>query len=173
MDAAGESCQHGPAVCYQDESAAGSRANAHGMMGIQLTIFVTSFLAATIVPFYSEFAVGGAIAAGADPMLTLLCASAGNTLGAVVNWLIGRYLLHFQDRRWFPVKQAHLARAQGWFQRYGQWSLLLAWLPVGGDPLTFVAGIMRVRLVPFVLLVGAGKTARYAVLIYIVERAAG
>jgi len=131
------------------------------MMGIQLTIFVTSFLAATILPFYSEFAVGGAIAAGADPMLTLLCASAGNTLGAVVNWLIGRYLLHFQDRRWFPVKQAHLARAQGWFQRYGQWSLLLAWLPVGGD------------LVPFVLLVGAGKTARYAVLIYIVERAAG
>jgi membrane protein YqaA with SNARE-associated domain len=138
--------------------------------GIQLTIFVTSFLAATIVPFYSEFAVGGAIAAGADPLLTLVSASTGNTLGAAVNWVVGRYLLHYQDRRWFPVKQAHLARAQAWFQRYGVWSLLLAWLPVGGDPLTFVAGIMRVRFTLFVLLVGAGKTARYAVLIYVVER---
>lgn len=140
------------------------------MMGIQLTIFVTSFLAATILPFYSEFAVGGAIAAGADPLLTLVSASVGNTLGAVVNWVIGRYLLRFQDRRWFPVKQSQLARAQAWYQRYGVWSLLLAWLPVGGDPLTFVAGIMRVRFTLFVLLVGAGKTARYAVLIYLVER---
>ncbi len=142
------------------------------MLSVQLSIALTSFLAATIVPFYSEFAVGGAIAAGEDPLLTLFSASAGNTAGAVVNWLLGRYLLHFQDRRWFPVRPAQLARAQAWFQRYGVWSLLLAWLPVGGDPLTFVAGIMRVRLWLFVLLVGIGKTARYAVVIYLVGAAA-
>ncbi len=142
------------------------------MLSIQVTILVSSFLAATVLPFYSEFAVGGAVAAGADPLLTLATASTGNTAGAVVNWVLGRYLLHFQDRRWFPVKQQHLARAQAWFQRYGVWSLLLAWLPVGGDPLTFVAGIMRVRLAVFIVLVAAGKTARYAAVIWLVERAA-
>lgn len=143
------------------------------MIAIQVGVFVSAFLAATIVPLSSEVAAAGAIAAGADPMLTLVSASTGNTLGAVLNWTIGRYLLHFQDRRWFPVKPAQLVRAQGWFQRYGVYSLLLAWLPVVGDPLTFIAGIMRVRLVLFVLLVGAGKTARYAVVIYLVERATG
>jgi len=140
------------------------------MLSTQIAIFTAAFLAATILPFYSEFAVGGAIAAGADPLLTLVTASTGNTAGAAVNWLIGRYLLHFQDRRWFPVRRAQLARAQDWYQRYGVWSLLLAWMPIGGDPLTFVAGIMRVRFTLFLLLVGAGKTARYAVVIYLVEQ---
>ena len=140
------------------------------MLSTQITILITSFLAATILPFYSEFAVGGAIAAGADPTLTLVTASFGNTAGAAVNWVLGRYLLHFQDRRWFPVSQRQLARAQAWYQRYGVWSLLLAWLPFGGDPLTFVAGIMRVRFALFLLLVGTGKTARYAVVIYLVDR---
>jgi membrane protein YqaA with SNARE-associated domain len=82
-----------------------------------------------------------------------------------VNWVLGRYLLHFQDRRWFPFKGDGMQTAQKWFQKYGVWSLLMAWAPVGGDALTFVAGIMRVRFSIFIVLTGIGKAARYAILL--------
>lgn len=133
------------------------------------SLFAASFLAATFVPFYSEFAVVGMLAIDANPAPVLATATLGNTLGAAVNWLLGRFLLHYRDRRWFPVKENQLARAQSWFQRYGVWSLLLAWLPVGGDALTFIAGTMRVRFIIFFALTAIGKGARYAVLIYAVN----
>lgn len=107
----------------------------------------------------------GMLAAGYDPLNLWLWATAGNTLGAAVNWLLGRYLLHFQERRWFPFKVDTLGRAQTWFQRYGVWSLLFAWLPIGGDALTFIAGVMRVRFPIFFVLTGIGKGARYAILL--------
>ncbi len=105
------------------------------------------------------------LAAGYDPLSLWLWATAGNTLGAAVNWLLGRYLLYFQARQWFPFKEDTLGRAQAWFQRYGVWSLLFAWMPIGGDALTFVAGVMRVRFPIFFLLTGIGKGARYAILL--------
>lgn len=86
-----------------------------------------------------------------------------------MNWLLGRFLLHFQDRRWFYFKQEQIQGAQDWFNRYGFWTLLLAWLPIGGDALTLVAGIMRVRLWLFIVLVGAGKTARYVSIVFLNE----
>lgn len=129
------------------------------------SLFATAFLAATILPFYSEVLFLGLLALGYDPLLTWLSATLGNTLGAALNWLIGRYLLHFQNRRWFPFKVENLARAQRWFQRFGVWSLLFAWLPVGGDALTFIAGIMRVRFDLFFALTLIGKGGRYAVLV--------
>lgn len=138
-------------------------------MSAYLSLFAVSFLAATFVPFYSEFAVVGMLALGESPELVLAVATLGNTLGAAVNWLLGRFLLHYQDRRWFPVTRAQLARAQAWYQRWGVWSLLMAWLPVGGDALTFIAGIMRVRFDLFFVLTAIGKGARYAVLIYAVD----
>ena len=90
-------------------------------------------------------------------------------MGAAVNWGLGRYMLHFEDRRWFPFKRDKLRRVQERFQRFGVWSLLFAWLPVGGDALTFVAGVMRVRFDLFLLLTGIGKGARYAVLLGLIE----
>jgi len=134
-------------------------------MTAYVSLFGMSFLAATLFPFYSEVALVGLLAAGYDPFLLWLFASAGNTLGAVVNWVLGRYLLHFEHKRWFPFPASELHRYQRWYQRFGVWSLLLAWLPVGGDPLTFIAGIMKVNLGIFVILVGLGKGLRYAVVI--------
>ena len=134
-----------------------------------LALFGSAFLAATILPFYSEVVLYAMLRDGGDPLALLLVATAGNTLGAVVNWGLGRYLLHFQDRRWFYFKPAQIEKAQHWFQRYGVWTLLLAWLPVGGDPLTFIAGVMRVRLDLFVLLVGLGKGLRYAAVIWLAD----
>jgi len=142
-------------------------------MSAYLTVFAASFLAATLLPFYSEFAVAGAMTLGAGALPLFAAATLGNTLGAAVNWAIGRYLLRFQDRRWFPVDRRHLGRAQDWFQRFGVWSLLLAWLPIGGDALTFVAGVMRVHFALFFVLTAIGKGARYAALIVAVEWGTG
>jgi len=128
-------------------------------------LFGAAFLAATVLPFYSEIVLYLLIDEGANPGLLLLTATAGNTLGSVVNWALGRYLLHFQERRWFPFSPARIERAQAWFHRRGVWTLLLAWLPVGGDALTLVAGIMRVPLPLFLILVGIGKSVRYGFVI--------
>lgn len=87
----------------------------------------------------------------------------------MVNWWIGRFLLHFEKRNWFPFKPHQLHKAQNCFQRFRIWSLLFAWLPVGGDALTSVAGVMRVRLALFPLLVAIGKGARYAVAIWLTD----
>jgi membrane protein YqaA with SNARE-associated domain len=133
-----------------------------------LALFLVAFLAATLLPAYSEVLFAGLLAAGYDPLALWLWATAGNTLGAAVNWVLGRYLLHFQDRRWFPFKPGSLGRAQRWFQRYGVWSLLLAWAPVGGDALTFIAGFLRVRFDLFLLLTAIGKGLRYAIVLGLV-----
>lgn len=131
-----------------------------------LSLFFSALLAATLLPFYSEVVLVSLLAAHPEQCLLLWAvATLGNTVGAAVNWLLGRYLLHFQDRRWFPFSPDKLGPAQQWFQRYGVWSLLLAWLPVGGDALTFIAGVMRVRFMLFWTLTLIGKGARYAVVI--------
>ena len=130
-----------------------------GYMGL----FLTAFLAATLLPLSSE-AVLAALgnADGFDVALLFAVATLGNTLGAVVNWALGRFCLHWAGRRWFPFSEDQMSRAGDRFRKYGIWSLLLAWLPVVGDPLTFAAGVLRVPFLPFVILVGTGKAARYA-----------
>ncbi len=133
-----------------------------------LGLFLVAFLAATLLPAYSEVLFVGLLAAGYDPLALWAWATAGNTLGAAVNWLLGRYLLHYQDRSWFPFKPDTLGLAQGWFQRYGIWSLLLSWAPIVGDTLTFVAGLMGVRFTLFLLLTALGKGTRYAMMLGLV-----
>ena len=127
-------------------------------------LFLSAFGAATILPFYSEIAFIAMLEQGYAPFWVWLVATAGNSLGAVVNWVLGRYLTRFESKRWFPFKADSLHRSQAWFQKYGVWSLLFAWLPIGGDALTFVAGVMRVRVEIFFALTAIGKGARYAVL---------
>ncbi|MGB5853843.1 MAG: YqaA family protein [Oceanisphaera sp.] len=136
-----------------------------------IIVFSSSLLAATIAPFYSEVVLAAVLIRQPDAALLLwLLASVGNTLGSIINWWLGKYLLHYRHKRWFPIKEKQLARAQAGFQRFGVWSLLLAWAPVGGDALTFIAGIMKVRLLPFTLLVFIGKATRYAVVLYFADR---
>ncbi|WP_417688365.1 YqaA family protein [Roseibium sp.] len=127
-------------------------------------LFLVSFLAATILPAQSELGLSGLIAADAASVpLLIAVASIGNTLGSVVNWLLGRGVDQFSDRRWFPVTPDKLQRASRWYQRYGKWSLLLSWAPVIGDPLTLAAGVLREPFLPFLILVAIAKTGRYLV----------
>ena len=131
-----------------------------------LGLFISALGAATLLPLQSESVLVALLLSGAySPWALLAVASAGNILGAVLNWLLGRYLEHFRHRSWFPVSDARLQQAQRGYARYGRWSLLLSWVPVIGDPLTLVAGVMRERLWVFLLIVSLAKTARYAVLI--------
>lgn len=125
-------------------------------------LFAAAFAAATIFPFQSEVVLFAMLVAEHFPWwLLVLVASAGNTLGSVVNWLGGRFLAHFEERPWFPIRREKIARAERWYHSYGRWSLLLSWVPVIGDPLTIVAGVMREPLPVFILLVAIAKTSRY------------
>lgn len=128
-------------------------------------LFLAAFGAASLLPLQSEAALVGLLLAKAYPTWALLAvATAGNVLGSLLNWLLGRYLEHWRHRRWFPVSDRQLARAQRWYRRYGHWSLLLSWLPIIGDPLTLVAGVMRESPWRFLLMVTLAKGGRYLAL---------
>ncbi|GAA3918023.1 YqaA family protein [Litoribacillus peritrichatus] len=131
-----------------------------------LLLFLSAFGAATILPFYSEVVLIGLLANDSENWFYYwLTASVGNTLGAWVNWAIGKYMLHYKEHKWFPFKGKALNTAQKWFQKYGVWSLLMAWAPIGGDAITFIAGIMRVNLGIFLTLTFIGKALRYLILV--------
>lgn len=129
-------------------------------------LFASALLAATVAPMQSEAVLVALLLSGEYPVAwLLLVASCGNILGAVLNWLLGRWIERFRDRRWFPADARQLLRAQGWYQRYGKWSLLLSWVPIIGDPITVVAGVMREPLPIFLILVALAKTGRYMVVV--------
>ncbi|HDZ07717.1 YqaA family protein [Pseudohongiella sp.] len=135
-----------------------------------LLLFITGFVAATLLPASSEVLLLALFQQDLSPAMLWLSATAGNTLGSCVNWYLGREILRFENRRWFPVSGDSLQRAQRHFKRYGYWSLLFAWLPVIGDPLTFVAGVLRMRFSVFFVLVLLGKGARYAVVLLLASQ---
>lgn len=128
-------------------------------------LFAVAFLAATVFPAQSEAALVALLVLGKQsPVLLVAVATAGNVLGSVTNWLLGRWMEHFRSRRWFPVSERGLDRATGFYRRWGRWSLLLSWAPIGGDALTVVAGVLREPLWSFLLLVTLAKAGRYIVL---------
>ena len=131
-----------------------------------LSLLLSAFISATLLPGSSEVVLS-ALAFSGECSLTLLWLSAtvGNVLGSCVNYWLGTQVNRFADRKWFPVSKAAMAKAQTQFNRFGVYSLLFAWLPVVGDPLTVVGGIFRVRFSLFVLLVTLGKGLRYAMVL--------
>ncbi len=132
---------------------------------VYLGLFLLALGAATLLPLQSEAGLVALLLTDDYSVAALLLvAIAGNTLGSTINWWLGRELVRFQQRRWFPASPAQLQWAQGWYHRYGRWTLLLSWLPMVGDPLTLVAGVMREPLPRFLLLVLFAKSARYGVL---------
>ena len=136
---------------------------------IYLSLFLISFLAATILPFSSELTLAGLIStSNYDNLLLLVFASFGNVLGSVFNWGLGFYARNLTIKKWFPFKETQIERSSKWFSKFGKWSLLFAWLPIVGDPLTFVAGLLRVRFLDFIILVAIGKVSRYLIVFYLI-----
>lgn len=135
---------------------------------IYLGLFASAFLAATIFPAQSELSLAALVAAYPDNVsMLLLVATAGNSLGSAINWLIGRWCDKFKNKSWYPATS--LDKARIWYSKYGHWSLFLSWAPVIGDPLTLLAGIMRVKFRTFFLLVCIAKFTRYLVVIIVAK----
>ena len=135
---------------------------------IYLSLFSISFLAATVLPFSSELTLAGLIStSNYDNLLLLVFASFGNVLGSVFNWGLGFYARNLTIKKWFPFKEAQIERSSKWFSKFGKWSLLFAWVPIIGDPLTLFAGLLRVRFLDFIILVAIGKVSRYLLIYYL------
>lgn len=133
-----------------------------------LGLFVAAFGAATLLPLQSEAVLVGLLVSGHYSLWLLLgIATLGNVLGSLVNWWLGRWAEHFKDRRWFPVSDKQLDKARRHYARWGHWTLLLSWVPIIGDPLTLVAGVMREPLWRFLLVVTAAKALRYGAVIHL------
>lgn len=109
------------------------------------------------------------VAGSAPGWMLLAVASIANIAGSCVNWIMGRFLLRYADRRWFPASPDQIERAGRWYRRYGWPSLFASWLPVVGDPLTVVAGFLRTPFLLFLIVVAIAKTARYAALLWLVD----
>jgi len=132
-----------------------------------LSLFLISFLAATILPFSSELTLAGLmVTSNYDNLLLLIVASLGNVLGSVVNWILGFYSRNLSKKRWFPFKDKQIKKSSKWFNKFGKWSLLFVWVPIIGDPLTLAAGLLRVRFIEFFILVTIGKVSRYLIIFY-------
>ena len=135
---------------------------------IYLSLFIISFLAATILPFSSELTLAGMMATSSyDNLLLLLVASLGNVLGSAVNWILGFYSRNLSTKKWFPFKDEQIEKSSRWFNKFGRWSLLFAWVPIIGDPLTLAAGLLRIRFIEFLVLVAIGKVTRYIIVFYL------
>lgn len=137
-------------------------------------LFMAALGAATLLPMQSETVLAGMLLSQAYPAAVLLSvATAGNVLGSILNWLLGRSIIRLRHKRWFPASEAQLEKAQRFYLKYGYWSLLLSWVPLIGDPLTLIAGVLREPLWRFVLIVTVAKGVRYLLVAALVTRAIG
>jgi membrane protein YqaA with SNARE-associated domain len=125
-------------------------------------LFISAFGAATLLPLQSEAVLIGLLAK-TDYAAGLLIgvASLGNILGSCVNWWLGIKAEQYKHKKWFPISESKLVKAQDIYQRYGYWSLLGSWLPMIGDPITLISGLMKEHFVRFLLLVSVAKIGRY------------
>lgn len=135
---------------------------------VYLLLFISAFGAATLLPLQSEAVLVGLLMQHQYSVaLLIIVASIGNILGSCINWYLGLRIERFKDKKWFPVSENNMIKAEKIYQKYGFWSLLLSWLPVIGDPITLIAGLFREKFWRFLLMVFIAKTGRY-ICIYLI-----
>ena len=134
-------------------------------------LFIASFLAATILPLSSEVVLTALLLNGLSPAVLVAVATIGNVLGSLTNYALGYWASLEVIKRWLRMSEQDFIKAEQRFTRYGLISLCFAWLPFIGDPITVVAGMLRIRLLWFVALVSLGKFARYVVISYLALQA--
>ena len=130
---------------------------------VYLTLFTLSLLSATLLPGGSEALLLYDISQNYNLALLIICATIGNTLGSLVNYVIG-----FKGVDYFLSKEKQLEKATGYFDRYGAWALLLSWVPIIGDPLTLVAGVLKYDVKKFIMIVLSAKGMRYILISYLI-----
>ncbi len=131
-------------------------------------LFIAAFLAATILPLSSELVLSALLVSGLSPTTLVLIATLGNVLGSLLNYMLGYWASLGIVKKWLKYSESEFLRAEQRFKKYGIFSLLFAWLPIIGDPITVVAGVLRIHLAWFLILVTTGKLLRYIVISYFV-----
>lgn len=131
-------------------------------------LFVSAFLAATILPLSSEVVLSTLLLSGLSPTVLIIIATTGNVLGSLTNYALGYWGSKTAVKKWLRISDEEFVQAEQRFVKYGLFSLFFAWVPIIGDPLTVIAGVLRIRLSWFVILVTAGKLMRYIVISYLV-----
>ena len=134
-------------------------------------LFISSFLAATILPLSSEVVLAALLVSGLSPSVLVIVATTGNVSGSLTNYALGYWAGMGAVKKWLGMSEEEFVRAEQRFKKYGMFSLCFAWVPIIGDPLTVMAGILRIRILWFLLLVSAGKLARYIVISYLALQA--
>lgn len=131
-------------------------------------LFISAFGAATLLPLQSEAVLVGLLTQEKYSVFGLiLIASLGNVLGSCVNWYLGLRIEQFKNRQWFPVSEVNMLKAEKIYQKYGFWSLFLSWVPIIGDPITLIAGLLKENFWRFLFIVTLAKTGRY-IFIYLI-----
>jgi membrane protein YqaA with SNARE-associated domain len=133
-----------------------------------LYLALLSFAAGSLLPLPSEALLIPLLHNSQSPWLLVATASFANTLGALGNAALGRYLRVFEHRPWFYFSPQQVTRAEDHFRRYGRACLLFTWLPLLGDLFALAAGLMRTPWPSTIILIGLGKTLRYGTVAYFV-----
>ncbi|MBE0439195.1 MAG: DedA family protein [Gammaproteobacteria bacterium] len=135
-----------------------------GLIGL----FIAAFLAATILPLSSEIVLTALLVNGFSQALVIFTATLGNVLGSLSNYGFGYWASLGIIKKWLKMSEHEFVQAEQRFNKYGLFSLLFAWVPIIGDPLTVMAGVLRINLLWFLLLVTLGKLIRYVVISHFV-----
>lgn len=135
-----------------------------GLWGLALS----AFLAATILPISSELVLSSLLMAGENPTTLVIIATSFNVMGSLLNYVVGRWGADTLLHRWLNLTTEQTNKAEQQFDRYGKLSLLFAWVPIIGDPLTFLAGLLKVNIGLFLALVTIGKFGRYWVICQVI-----
>ena len=134
---------------------------------VYFILFSTAFISATLFPLGSEALLIYDISQGHNIYLLLIFATLGNSLGSVVNYFLGlkgeEYLINKK-----LLNEKYIIKAKTYFDKYGAWSILLSWLPIIGDSITFVAGVLKYDFKKFLILVVVAKFSRYLFLILVI-----
>ena len=131
-------------------------------------LFISAFGAATLLPLQSEAVLIGLLLQNTHTVWVLIAvASLGNILGSCVNWYLGVQVEKYKHKKWFPVSEQNMQKAQKTYQKYGYWSLLLSWVPMIGDPITLISGLLKENFARFLLIVSIAKIGRYIFVYFI------
>lgn len=129
---------------------------------VLIILFLVGITSAAFLPSQAEIVLFALLATDEyRPWLLVLTATAGNVTGSVVNYYLGKYIRKFENKKWFPVKRKYLRKAEEIFKRHGPATLLLAGVPFLADPITIVAGMLRIKMRIYLPLVGISKAVRY------------
>ncbi len=129
-------------------------------------MFLSAFLAGSVLPFSSEAVMLGLLAAGVDPVPLIIYGSIGNVMGGMVNYGLGRLGKLEWLKKYFHLKQSSIDRAYKFMGGHGAWMGFFAFLPILGSAITVVLGLTRANLPLSVFSITLGKVIRYALLIW-------